>query len=76
MWIAFFIYPYFVTKIFENRKKFSFLKILNDFKFVIVFSFVLAGLAVWISKDNVSPPLIILGFVLPFLFKFIRKLKG
>tara|TARA_Y100000310_G_scaffold33377_1_gene31570 strand:+ start:1347 stop:1799 length:453 start_codon:yes stop_codon:yes gene_type:complete len=79
MWIAFFTYPYFLTKIWENRHKVSLFGILKDFKFSFVFSVVLGLLSWYISKDNVSPPLIVLGLTLPFVvsvvWKFFKKRK-
>ena len=73
-WIAFFIYPYFVTKIWENRKKVSIFFIIKDFKFSFAFSIILIILAVYFSKNNISPPLIILGATLPFIISVIYKL--
>ena len=74
MWIAFFTYPYFWTKIVENRKKLSFQTIWNDFKWVFLSSGILSSLAVFVSKDNISPPLIILGAALPFIIIIIYRL--
>lgn len=74
VWIAFFIYPYFITKIWENRKKLSFMPIIKDFKYVITSSIVLAGLATYFSRNNISPPLIIFGITLPFLIKIVYSL--
>ena len=36
LWVAFFIYPYFWTKIWEHRKKLSLRKILTDFRWTLV----------------------------------------
>jgi hypothetical protein len=74
LWIAFFIYPYFVTKIWENRKKISLMRIANDFKFSFILAVLLALLAWYITKNNVSPPLIFSGIILPFIISVIWKL--
>ena len=73
-WIAFFIYPYFVTKIWENRRKVSMISILKDFKWSLLFSVILIGLTIYFSRNNISPPLIILGATLPFVASIIYKL--
>ena len=74
MWISFFAYPYFVTKIWENRKKVSVISILKDFKWSFAFSVILIILAVYFSRNNISPPLIILGATLPFIVSIIYKI--
>lgn len=74
MWIAFFTYPYFVTKIYENRKKVRIFKILKDLKWNLVASIILMALAAYASKDNISPPLIIFGATLPFLITILYRL--
>lgn len=73
IWIAFFIYPYFITKIWENRKRISILKIIKDLKYTIASSFLLGLLAAYLSKSNISPPLIIIGIAIPFIIKIINK---
>jgi hypothetical protein len=75
LWIAFFTYPYFITKLFENRKEINFLDIIKDFKYAIISAPILMILAYLITRSNVSPPLIFLGAVLPFIIKilFLRK---
>lgn len=77
IWVAFFIYPYFITKIWENRKKLRILWILNDLKYTLISSILLAILALLISRNNLSPPLIIFGFALPFFitiaWRFLRR---
>lgn len=74
IWIAFFIYPYFVTKIWEHRKELSLWKILKDFKWAFVFVVVLLALGYFITHGNMSPPLILLGITLPFVVSLIWKL--
>lgn len=66
LWVAFFTYPYFFTKIFENRRKINWLKVLKDFKWTIISSLILISLSMLVSR-NTSPPLIIFGAALPFL---------
>ena len=75
LWIAFFIYPYFVTKIFENRKKLSW-KILTDLKYVYLAFFILLVLIKFVVK---SIPWVFgaLAFIIPLLVFFIyRIIKG
>lgn len=74
IWIGFFICPYFATKIWENRKKINLIEILKDFKFSFVFSIILGTLAVYFSRNNVSPPLVVLGITLPFIISLIYKI--
>ncbi len=74
MWVAFFIYPYFAAKIFENREKINAIEILGDFKFSFVFSIVLGALAFYFTRENISPPLIFLGITLPFVISLIYKI--
>ncbi len=73
-WIAFLTYPYFVTKIWENRNKISIWKITKNFKWSFLFSIILGITAVYISRNNISPPLIILGITLPFIISVIYKI--
>lgn len=79
IWIGFFTAPYFITKIFENRKKIKLLKILVDLKWTLSASIVLAIFATYASRNNISPPLIIFGATLPFLitilYKIVKKIK-
>jgi|GEM_PF-6206841 len=66
MWIGLFTMPYFLTKIFENRRSISPVKIFWNLKWTFLASIIL-GMAAWfVSQNNVSPPLIILGAALPF----------
>lgn len=74
LWIAFFVYPYFVTKLWENRGKVSLWAIVKDFRWAFVFAVVLGALAYFVSKTNVSPPLIFLGITLPFVVAIVWKL--
>lgn len=79
IWIGFFTAPYFVTKIFENRKRIRLLKILADLKWTLSASLILAASAAYASRNNISPPLIIFGAALPFpitiLYRIIQKRK-
>jgi len=70
MWIAFFTYPYFVTKIWENRKKVSFGSIAKRFKFAIAFSVLLGAL----SFAWGMPQILIFGLGLPFVISLVYKL--
>lgn len=73
LWVAFFTYPYFITKIWENRNEIRLIQILKDFKWALVFSVLLVILSVYISK-RISPPLILLGATLPFIIGIIYKI--
>lgn len=75
LWVAFLVYPYFATKIWENRGKVSIWAIVKDFKFSFLFAVILGVLAYFVSIENVSPPLIFLGIVLPFIVSVVWKLK-
>jgi hypothetical protein len=55
VWIAFFTYPYFYTKIWENRKKVPIMSILKDLRLAIATSPVLMALAAYLTRDNISP---------------------
>ncbi|MBI5797671.1 hypothetical protein HZA98_02075 [Candidatus Woesearchaeota archaeon] len=76
IWIGFFIYPYFVTKIYENRKKTSFLAIIKDLKGTIVSSVLLTALVLYIISGG---PLAVFAAALPFLvtilFRHFKKIK-
>ncbi|MFH1328598.1 MAG: hypothetical protein ABIH76_07155 [Candidatus Bathyarchaeota archaeon] len=72
-WVAFFIYPYFVTKIFENRKKISVVSIFRKLRWTFIASVGLAGLAAVITRDNISPPLIVFFFAAPFIVTFLAR---
>lgn len=74
IWVAFFIYPYFATKIWENRKRLFFIQIIKDLKFTLLFLIILVLLAVYIgvaTSGRLSPPLIVLGAALPFFVKIV-----
>lgn len=73
VWVAFFIYPYFATKIFENRKTIRLSNILKGLKWVIIASLVTTGLAAYATRNNLSPPLMLWGAALPFLAHFLYK---
>ncbi|MFH1327751.1 MAG: hypothetical protein ABIH76_02715, partial [Candidatus Bathyarchaeota archaeon] len=73
MWAAILIPPYFYTKIFENRRKISVVSILGKLRWTFVASVVLAILAAVITRNNISPPLIIFFFATPSLFTFLLK---
>jgi len=70
MWIALFIYPYFATKIWENRKKISLMQIVKELKWPIFFSVFLLGITFYTK----SPPLIFLAITFPFLIAIAYKL--
>lgn len=74
IWIAFFTAPYFVTKIFENRKEIKLLEILIDLKWTFSASIILSAFAVYISRNNSSPPLILFGLALPFLITILYRI--
>lgn len=76
MWVAFFVYPYFWTKIWEGRKQIPyaliFKSLLKPFAIAIILTslFYLLGL----NSDRMSPPLIVLGATLPFIIHVPRML--
>lgn len=72
IWIPFFIYPYFITKIFENKK--SLKTIWKDFKLILLFAVILALIAFLVSLNHPSPPLVLFAFVLPFIIKIIKDI--
>jgi 4-hydroxybenzoate polyprenyltransferase len=59
---------------FEKRKKIKLSEIIKNLRWVLVVSAVLVALAVYVSRDNISPPLIIFGAVLPFLITALFRL--
>ncbi|MFQ5975178.1 MAG: hypothetical protein ACE5J5_02525 [Candidatus Hydrothermarchaeales archaeon] len=69
VWIAFFTYPYFVTKIWENRDKMSIYKISKDLKGTLIASVVLTGLVA--SKSG--GPLVLWVAALPFLITILYR---
>ena len=73
MWVAFFIYPYFATKLWEDRKKIKFKNVFKDMKWAFVWSAILGILAWYATQNNVSPPLILLGIFLPLFIYAVRK---
>lgn len=73
LWIAFFIYPYFITKIFENRKKLKFFKIIKDFKYSYVAIIILLILIKFIVK-SLPAAFIMLAIVIPVSISIIYKL--
>ena len=75
IWVPFFIYPYFLTKIFENKKKAIFM--IKDSKYPLVSSIILGGIGIYLGiilPGKFSPPLIFLAFILPFLIKILYNL--
>ena len=74
IWIAFFTYPYFATKLWENRKKIKFTQIIKDLKYTIISSVILTLIAIYISRKNPSPPLIFFAITIPFLIKIFSSL--
>ncbi len=73
IWIGFFTFPFFLTKIWENRNKLSFKKIFRDFWLTIIITLILTGLAIYFSSINPSPPLILLALTIPLLLALIYK---
>jgi len=73
LWVSFFIYPYFITKIFENRKKLEFFKIIKDFKYSYVATIILLILIKFIVK-SLPVAFIILAIVIPISISIIYKL--
>lgn len=73
IWIGFFTAPYFVTKIFENRHKISLKNILFELRYTILASIFLGNAAVYLTRNNTSPPVIVAGFALPFLITIIKR---
>ena len=69
IWAAILICPYFATKIWDNRGKINFIKIFNRLKIVFLLSLLLGLMALYFTRNNISPPLIILGLSIPFLLK-------
>ncbi len=68
IWVAIFTYPYFVTKIWENRDKLSMSAIAKDLKGTLFASLVLGALALYAGG-----PLVILALALPFLITILYR---
>ena len=79
IWIALLTYPYFITKIFDNRKKLNkkfWNKIWNELKWTILASLILPIILIFINfiaSGVFSPPLLILGIATPFVIKIIKN---
>lgn len=75
IWVALFISPYFITKMWENRKKVSLIFILKDLWGTILASVILICLAIYLPP-KISPPLILGAFAIPFfvtaIYRFIK----
>ncbi|MBR9680663.1 MAG: hypothetical protein GOU98_02455 [Candidatus Altiarchaeota archaeon] len=71
MWIAFFTYPYFWTKILEHRNKLPLGRITLGLLTTSATSFGLAYLVYFLIRWS-SPPLVVLAGVLPFIVKFVK----
>ncbi|MBS3065494.1 hypothetical protein J4229_00380 [Candidatus Pacearchaeota archaeon] len=81
IWIAFFICPYFATKIYENINKKLALKISSDFKWAYILSSIIVLTGLYLNKinKNFNIGLIIITATLPFLliivYKIIKTIK-
>ena len=81
LWVAFFIYPYFITKIFENRHKLKFWKILKDLKYVYVSILILLALTLFIVKSIpfffalLAIAVSLLGFIIHRIIKNRKQAK-
>ncbi|MBU2562675.1 MAG: hypothetical protein KKF68_03375 [Nanoarchaeota archaeon] len=71
IWIAFFTYPYFITKIWENRKNISLISIIKDFKWAIFFSIILGISAGYFFREG---PLFFFALTIPFIMSISYKL--
>ncbi len=77
IWIPFFIYPYFFAKIWENRKKVSMFFIIKDLKYTFLASIIIGCLSIYLyfsTAGKISPPLIFLAFIMPFLIKILHSI--
>ncbi|MBR9704496.1 hypothetical protein GOV12_03735 [Candidatus Pacearchaeota archaeon] len=72
LWVAFFTYPYFVTKIIENRKKISFKKMFLDFKWTVFFAVFLGLLGIIFNLGM----LIFVFLTFPFIINIIYLIFG
>ena len=72
MWIAIFTYPYFYTKIWENRKEIPIMDIVKDLKWTFMASIILAGLAAF----YMAGPIILLAPAISFFvtipYRYVR----
>jgi hypothetical protein len=73
IWIAFFVYPYFVTKIFENRKKLNFWEIIKDLKYVFITILILFALIKFVVK-SIPIAFALLAITLPILFSYVYRI--
>lgn len=67
MWVGFFVSPYFVTKIVENRHEVPLRRIVLNLRYPILASFLLSLGVIYLTRDNISPPLIVMAFTLPYV---------
>lgn len=51
LWIAFFVYPYFVTKIWEHKKDINWWQIIRDMKYIPIYILILLALTLFIVKS-------------------------
>ena len=76
MWVAFFIYPYFYTKIWENRKEMPISKIVWDMKWPLIVAVIFIGLTIL----YMGGPLVLLAPAVPLLFvipyRYFKKRKA
>jgi len=73
LWIAFFTYPFFFAKIWENRHSIKPLEILKDQRYVFLAAIILLALTKFIVK-SIPVVFAILAIILPFLALFIYRL--
>lgn len=73
MWIAFFTYPYFITKIFDNRKLINWSSLFKKTLILITISIILGASAFFFTKNNPSPPLILLAVFIPFVVVAFKR---
>jgi hypothetical protein len=76
LWIAFFTYPYFAAKIWENRKKLHLIEIIKDLKYVFLWTAILLALTKFIVKSIPAafiPLTIAIAFFAVLIKRIIKK---
>jgi len=73
LWIAIFTYPYFATKIWENRKKLNLTKIIKDLKYVFLWTAILLILTKLIVK-SIPAAFAILAVTISFFAVLIKRI--
>ena len=79
MWVAFTVYPFFITKSLENIRRINFRRVLKDAKWVFIIALLIEGILLALTWRNLSPPLLILAPAIPFVLYIpisLIKLKG